>query len=577
MAHSHSVYDTDIHFVIDTITRAIKGNSRKTILMQGDHNSERFSFSLDRYIEGHDMALCNQVEVHYLNIDTKTRESKSGLYTVDDFQVSETDENTVNCSWLISKNATQLCGSLSFLLNFRCLEDGFENYSWHSDIYKDVRVAEGINADFEYTTEYVDVIEQWKESVMATFTEDISRWERQTTASLEEKIDNQVEEYNTIINARINNIIAHNNDTNSNTELLDIRVGANGKIYDSAGESVREQYKDCKEDLNALAIIEKYPNLITDYTLREGRLLNNVGWTEENANYNTLNAGIPVKENTTYTFSVDSEPIVVAKVVYKDTDSIAGGVSGYIGSHTNVATFTTPVGCSYVFVSDLATTEFTTVVLQEASEPKSLIPSVTLKQDILPNIVKSNLYGKKMMTLGDSLTEGGFWQKYVADRLGLSGFIDLGIGGSKVNVFADNVTKENIADVDIVTVMGVFNSSSSKAGTIEDEASNEPNASICAGYKYIVEKILTLKPSVKIVLMSPHRPRANDVAHKAEAVGNVAKYYGLPFIDIYNTAGFNGFTYDIYLRDTVHSSYGDGGGYEREAEVIAGGLIHYFG
>lgn len=44
-------------------------------------------------------------------------------------------------------------------------------------------------------------------------------------------------------NARVDHIIAHNNDTEGNTELADIRSGADNIIYDSAGEAVREQIR----------------------------------------------------------------------------------------------------------------------------------------------------------------------------------------------------------------------------------------------------------------------------------------------------------------------------------------------
>ena len=41
--------------------------------------------------------------------------------------------------------------------------------------------------------------------------------------------------------SRIDNLVAQNNPTDGNTELLDIRVGADGHTYDSAGQAVREQ------------------------------------------------------------------------------------------------------------------------------------------------------------------------------------------------------------------------------------------------------------------------------------------------------------------------------------------------
>ena len=53
---------------------------------------------------------------------------------------------------------------------------------------------------------------------------------------IDEQINNtqtQIEEQATTTNARIDNIIAHNNDTEGNTELVDIRTSADGTVYAS--------------------------------------------------------------------------------------------------------------------------------------------------------------------------------------------------------------------------------------------------------------------------------------------------------------------------------------------------------
>lgn len=56
------------------------------------------------------------------------------------------------------------------------------------------------------------------------------------------KIDDYNSEMN-VINSRLATIIAHNNDADGNTELLDVRTAADGTVYTSAGDAVRGQIK----------------------------------------------------------------------------------------------------------------------------------------------------------------------------------------------------------------------------------------------------------------------------------------------------------------------------------------------
>ena len=302
-------------------------------------------------------------------------------------------------------------------------------------------------------------------------------------------------------------------------------------------------------------------NLIKDYTLLEGRHLNNVGSTDANADYTTLETGIPVEAGKTYCFLYDGQVHDVSKVVYKTrSDQVAEGEwdpECVIGTADLVSMpITIPAGASYVFVSmyNEYTADWGDWTGLELVEVERATPAL------------ADLSGYTMLTLGDSLSESGDWQDYVQRDTYLS-YENLAVGGTKINVFAEQVTAETLEGIDLVFVMGLFNSTGSVPGSVEDEPSNAENASVCAGYKYIVEKVRGLDGDVKIVLASPHRPRADDVAEKAKAVGEVAEYYGLLFIDLYNEAwGNTQEEYDLYLKDTVHST---SAGYKREAEVIA--------
>ena len=195
MAHEHIVRDGDKHFSIDPVTRKITNESGKFVLMQHDHNSERFTFSIPKNVDGHDMSLCNSIKVHYLNVelaevvkeeeeDTKKTNKKEeitepeivyeptgtvyeGLYESDDVQVSAEDEEKVICSWLISRNATQYFGELNFVVRFACVsDDGTEEYGWSTDIYTGIKITTGIFNTYVIVEEYPDILEKWRSELI---------------------------------------------------------------------------------------------------------------------------------------------------------------------------------------------------------------------------------------------------------------------------------------------------------------------------------------------------------------------------------------------------------------------------
>ena len=161
MAHEHDVQDSDKRFVIDPATRTIKNESGKIVLIQGDHNSERFTFETPRYVDGHDMTKCNTVKIHYLNA------TEPGVYEAGDLRVDPDNSELVIFTWLISGNATMQNGPLNFAVKFACVNNGVTEYAWGTGVYSGLTVGMSIDNSDIIVQEYADILEQWKSEILA--------------------------------------------------------------------------------------------------------------------------------------------------------------------------------------------------------------------------------------------------------------------------------------------------------------------------------------------------------------------------------------------------------------------------
>lgn len=170
MGHKHPVYDTDKHFIIDPITKQISTDSPKLVLAQKSHNSERITFEIPKEIEGHDMSVCNLVEIHYQNIDAKNATNKNiDIYKVTDLQHG-TGENkdVVFCSWLVGGSATAYAGGLIFAIHFACIaEDGTIDYSFPTLSYSGITVGETTWNSGTIAKDHPDILAQFEARIQA--------------------------------------------------------------------------------------------------------------------------------------------------------------------------------------------------------------------------------------------------------------------------------------------------------------------------------------------------------------------------------------------------------------------------
>lgn len=169
-SHIHTddiIVDSDVHFAIDTTTRMISNINadkvnKKLTIMQYDNKSERYSFDIDRYIDGHDLMLCNRVQVHFVNIGSNRSQYIERSYPVDDVHVNDKNPNKITFSWLISNEATEYSGILKFAISFECVDGDDILYRWSTTTYTGIQIVAGMKASDEILEVYSDELLSWQ-------------------------------------------------------------------------------------------------------------------------------------------------------------------------------------------------------------------------------------------------------------------------------------------------------------------------------------------------------------------------------------------------------------------------------
>lgn len=157
---------------------------------------------------------------------------------------------------------------------------------------------------------------------------------KQEDAQLSQKISNETTE----LNSRISTIIADGQQTEGNTELIDIRTGADGKVYPTAGDAVRgqigalsEENAELKGDLSKLSeeignlySIDKSVNLFNPANLVDGMYFSNDRGniiTKENTDYSAYK--LSVEPGKSYTFTgYDYIAILSKDAKYRGTSPV---------------------------------------------------------------------------------------------------------------------------------------------------------------------------------------------------------------------------------------------------------------
>lgn len=585
MSHTHGVHDTDARFVINPVTRQIKNeSSKKTTLIQFDHNSERFTFEVPRHIEGHDMSLCNKVEIHYINVDAKTKQESRGVYLVDDLRVAD-DENAVVCSWLISGGATRLVGKLSFIVRYACVDGNIVKYAWNTAV-AGVDVSTGIDASDAVVADYSDVLERWKAELFnagyinaATMQQNIS--DLSAALNVERK--------------RIDNIVAlPNGSTTGDAELVDSRIDYMGFTHDSSGGAIRSQanalnmgikrirsdgYKTSKRNIVEILRVSKYSgnDTLSCVLQNDGSLILN-GYTDATVSFLLhLDGGIvpdnegnfyirwneqilPLDGKTTWGVSWYFADGTVTDTQYNVSNPFAPLSIEHIGRRVTMLKIVFGAGWTFNAKRLRLYTDFYGDSGFVGYEPRYL--------------EKTALDGLKWCSVGDSITNntgntGEKWQKQVASALGMEYVICAEGGRTTGGFIQDDMYSRIPSDADIITVMGGTNDCGQSLQLANDTDEYFYNSGSYSGsIRSLIKNLQNDFPTAKIIFCNCLGARLNvagesqDLPYKnsigltmtdyANKCSEVCQSMGIPCINLCGESGINFLNATSYFSDAVH-------------------------
>lgn len=433
-----------------------------------------------------------------------------------------------------------------------------------------------------------------------------------SVTAISNRIDSTVNMLNSSINTaesrmnvRVDNIIAHNNDTEGNSELTDIRNGINGITYLTAGDAVRDQ---------AEKISTKFVPYYGDGNIfnKESATFNN-HYYRDDGEYREMNGYgyseyIPVEPNTKYYFS---HPFFI-NYFNSSKEYISGSHNSYLG-----ANMTTPSGCAFIIISiDYAYKNVFMVckgtlpneyvpfrymidknhIVDEITPLQNAAESLNIRLTSAEKTIEQS-QGLNIYCIGDSLTKGvdhgthviekgyPYWLEQLLD----SQVVNCGYPGATSQSWWNtykSLYAEPTSDTDVVLIMFGSNGGLDSNTLITDvEPYSDYNdyadsgvGNMCKIIEWVMEKtsnhaqIILITPPVNWTQGAEYR--YTRVLNSVPVIKKIAQRYSLPVIDVFNESGMNRLNGSTFRpNDGLHFNEK---GYQKLGTFIANKLKSYY-